>query len=58
MRRGFLLVWLIPALAACERENRLLDHHPGYAGKADVHVAVADRDKALRQRALMVQTDR
>lgn len=73
MRRGFLVVLLIPALAACERENRFLPHPRPFSqwergakggvreeesSKADGHVEVADRDKALRQRALMVQTDR
>ncbi len=60
MKRG---QWMLIAgilLAGCgDQAQKALDKNPGYAGKQDKHATVIpERDKLLRKRVLMGQTDR
>lgn len=54
---------LVLALIGCRKQaNQALDKNPKYAGRPDIRTAATakaqSREEMLRQRALLIQTDR
>ncbi|MCX8050209.1 MAG: hypothetical protein N3A55_11205 [Methylohalobius sp.] len=61
--RAAAAMLLVLALIGCRKQaNQALDKNPKYAGRPDIRTAATakaqSREEMLRQRALLIQTDR